>query len=217
MAKVLVVQSCATPSCCCCQGRKVGPIQQYYNLIYKLTLSCYLQVTILQHLFVNSQGQEITEDGGIKVVVKSEVASDIASANNSKTESGNEDKVETPVSIHRQVIQIVSGSTSDINNATDDENAIDSIDKNFQSYDLDSLEVAVAENASGKDASKSQSHRKISDTLNNPEIALFDRAMVARRQIIICNEFQKKNFVVVVNTKNNIEIESNAQFLLKVS
>ena len=75
----------------------------------------------------------------------------------------------------------MSGSTSDINNATDDENAIDSIDKNFQSYDLDSLEVAVAVNTSGNDASKSQSHRKISDTLNNPEIALFDRAMVARR------------------------------------
>ena len=129
--------------------------------------------------FVYYQGQEITEDGGIKVVVKSEVVSDIASSDNSKNESGTEDKVETPVSIHRQVIQIMSGSTSDINNATDDE--IDSIDKNFQSYDLDSLEVAVAENARGNDASKSQSHRKISDSLNNPEIALFDRAMVARR------------------------------------
>ena len=36
----------------CCQGWKVGLIQQYYNHICKLTLSCYLQVTILEHLWM---------------------------------------------------------------------------------------------------------------------------------------------------------------------
>ena len=113
-------------------------------------------------------------------MVKSEIASEIAAQD--KIESGNDDdKVETPVSLHRQVIQIVSGSTSDINNATDDENVIDERDKNFQSYDLDSLEVAAAENAGGNEVSKAQSHRKISDSLKKPEIVLFDRARVARR------------------------------------
>ena len=32
------------------KAERRGLIQQYFNLIYKFTLSCYLQVTILKHI-----------------------------------------------------------------------------------------------------------------------------------------------------------------------
>ena len=49
----LLAQSCTMLSCCCCLGWKVGLIQQNYDLSYKLTLSYYLEVTILQHFLCN--------------------------------------------------------------------------------------------------------------------------------------------------------------------
>ncbi len=68
-------------------------------------------------------------------------------------------------------------------------------DKSLDSFELDSLEVATSSTAAGTtvtavnatttadvvDLSKTQSHRKISDSLISPEDSFLERSRVSRR------------------------------------